>query len=210
VRSELEISAAVAREAAVQLHVTCALRLIELAADRSSASRALRIYVRLHGFGETEAAIVSSRVLAQLGKRAARSGAAPFVIEGEEDLGDEPVSLVRAVRERLRGRIHVDLRRWIELHTGASKLALLELHVRHAEGFARELTATHSIAEAAQVYVDLVGIPPALREMLYLGITERLAEEELPRPQTQRSDPAQIVPRKPPFQRGNGRGTAVG
>ena len=209
-RTELEISAAVAREAALQLHVNSSLRLIELASDRISASRALRIYVRLHGFGETEAAIISSRVLAQLGKRAARTGAAPFVIDGEEELSDEPVSIVRAVRERLRGRIHHDLRRQIELHTGATKLAILDLHVRHAEGFARELSATHSIAGATEVYVDLLGIQPSLREMLYLGVVQRLADEELPRPQPQRSEPAQLLPKKTPFQRRNDRGTAVG
>lgn len=179
-RGELEIAAAVAREAILQLHVGAALRLIDLAADRVHPTRMMRIYVRLHGFGQTEAMVVSSRLLAQLGKRAARGEVTPLS-EADADLNEEQVSIVRAVRDRLRGRQHHDLRRWIELHTGSTKVALLELHVRHAEVFSRQLADKFTIEEAVDVYMDMAGAEPTLRDVLYFGVLDRLANEELPR-----------------------------
>jgi hypothetical protein len=183
-RSELEIAAAVAREGILQLHMTAALRLIEIASDRVSAVRILGIYLRLHGFNGAEASILANRVLAHIGQRAARGAVigSPVIVEGDEpEIQQDAVSLLRAVRERLRGRIHHELRRWVELHTGATQLALLDTHVRHAERFVRELAETHSVSAATQVYIEMVGVGPALREVLYLGVLDKLADEELPK-----------------------------
>lgn len=196
-RSELEIAAAVAREGILQLHVTAALRLIEIASEQVSAVRILGIYLRLHGFGGADASILANRVLAQIGQRAARglSTGTPVITEGDEpEIEQDAVSLLRAVRERLRGRIHHELRRWVELHTGQTQLALLDAHVRYAERFVRDLAETHSRSAATQVYVEMVGVGPALREVLYFGVLDKLAEEELPKRKTKSADVA-VLPK---------------
>src|SRR5687767_9499752 len=99
-RGELEIAAAVAREAVMQLHMGAATRLIELASDRVSAMRILSIYLRVHGFNEADATILSNRVLAQIGQRAAKTTtpAAPSLVSDDQgEVEADSVSLLRAV-----------------------------------------------------------------------------------------------------------------
>lgn len=182
-RRELEVAAAVAREAVMQFHVSNAIRFIELADDRVSAVRMLEIYLRLHRITDTPAELLAYRVLAALGQRSSKHGVAPhYFLEGEGDNLENTRSLFRVVRNRLRGRVHHDLRRQVEIATGSAQVALIELHVRHALKFVHDLSGTHSIAEAAALYADMAGVPSMYKDMLYLFLLDRLAAEELPRP----------------------------
>lgn len=182
-RRELEVAAAVAREAVMQFHVTSAIRLIELADERVSAVRMLEIYLRLHRLLDASAELLAYRVLAALGQRSAKNGIAPnYFVEGEiPDDTENTRSLFRVVKNRLRGRIHHDLRRKVEIATGATQVALIELHVRHALKFVRDLAVTHSIAESVALYAEMAGVQPVYRETLYLFLLDRMATEELPR-----------------------------
>ena len=119
-RRELEVLAALAREAVTQFHVNSALSLIELAAGRVSAVRMLDIYLRMHGIVSAEAELLSYSVLAALGPRASKGAAASLFGEGEEPVTPERGSVFKILKGRLRGRIHHDLRRWVELATGAA------------------------------------------------------------------------------------------
>ncbi|HEX6132968.1 MAG TPA: hypothetical protein VFZ24_03230 [Longimicrobiales bacterium] len=199
-RRELEVSAALAREAVTQFHVNSALSLIELAADRVSAVRMLDIYLRMHGIVGPEAELLSYSVLAALGHRASKGTTASLFVEGEEPAPLEQASLLKLLKVRLKGRVHHDLRRWVELATGATQAGLVDIHVRHAVRFARELGDSHSIAQAAELYAEMAGVPVILRDMLYIYLLERLAAEELPRrnqttaPQTDR---VSLFPHRP-------------
>jgi len=85
------------------------------------------------------------------------------------------------VKNRLRGRVHHDLRRKVEIATGSTQVALIELHCRHALKFVRDLAETHSISEATTLYADMAGVPAMYKDTLYLFLLDRLAAEELPR-----------------------------
>jgi hypothetical protein len=189
-RRELQVLAAVAREALLQTHVTRAIKLIELAGNRVSVMRMLGIYTRVHVLSEADTEVFSNRLLAVLG----RKGEGPVVyVEGEPV--HESGSFVRVVRDRLRGRQLHDLRRWVELHAGATQAALIDLHVRHALRFISELNESHSISEALDVYSELVDVPDNMRDALYIFALDRLAAEELPK--AQKREAAEQLPMFP-------------
>lgn len=179
-RRQLEVAAAIAREAVKQHHVTSALRLIELGADRAQPTRMLDIYLRLHGLMGAHAEQLAYSVLAALGTRSADSKAAALLV-GREDVEVEPTSMFQELRRRLRGRTHHELRRWVELATGAAQARLLDIHVAHATRFADELAASHSVAQACALYADMAGVPGNLRDLLQILLLDRLATRELPR-----------------------------
>jgi hypothetical protein len=179
-RRELEIAAAVAREKIVQFHVTSALRLIGMAGDRVAPVRMLEIYLRLHRIAGPEADLLAYRVLAAIGESAASSTAHLF-IQDEVAPKEESTSIWRSFRDRMRGRVHHDLRRWVELATGAAQAGLIDIHVQHAVRFANELAETHSVAEAAAAYAEMVDMSGALRSAFAIRLTDRLAADHLPR-----------------------------
>lgn len=178
-RRELDVAAAVARDEVMQFHVASALRLIELAAGRVSAGRMVDIYVRLHGLAGAHGEVLMYSVLAVIGQRSVNAARASLVVEDEESLPRDARSLLRILRGRLRGRVHHDLRRAVELATGAAQVRLLEIHVKHALRFARELAETHGISQAAELYSVMTDVPDVMRPLLYAHVLERLAAEEL-------------------------------
>jgi hypothetical protein len=195
-RRELKVVAAVAQEEIMQFHVASALRLIELAAGRVSAVRMVAIHTRLHGITGAMAEVLSYSVLAALGNRAARGAAASLVVEGvegEDSMARDARSLLRMLRGRLRGRVHHDLRRTVELAFGAAQVGLLDLHVDHALRFVRELAETHDTAGAVGVYAAMTGVAPSARHMLYAHVLDRLAAQELPGENTVRAPAAQVA-----------------
>ena len=176
---ELQVAAAVAREAILQAHVARALKLIELAGDRVSAVRMLEIYARVQELHAAEAEAVAMRLLASIGQKA-KKGIRPAVyVEGEKD--DDGRSIVSFVRDRLRGRVHHDLRRWVELHAGVTRVALLDIYVKHAVKFAEDLRETHPTSAALSIFRDLTGVPNSMKEALEMFVLEKLAANELPR-----------------------------
>lgn len=189
-RRELELAAAVAREAVTQHHINSALRLIELGAGRVPASRMLEIYLRLHGIADAAAERLTYSVLAALGQQATPGQAAELLADPADDGG---VSIIRVLRNRLRGRTHHDLRRQVELATGAAHAAHIELHVRHSARFAETLHASHSITQASEIYAEMVAVPKPLRDAVCIGLLDRIAARELPRHEPGQSPPAPRV-----------------
>jgi hypothetical protein len=180
---ELQVAAAVAREAVQQLHVEHALELIRCADGQVSDLRMLDIYLRLLDLTGPGGDAVANRVLASLGRTRApalgRAGA--FRDEGEpEDVVADDRSLLRLLRRRLRGRVHHELRRTVELRTGVVHAALLDLHSGHALGFVGLLADTHTIGQACSVYTSMVQLPPTLAAMLYVMVLDRIAANESP------------------------------
>jgi hypothetical protein len=193
-RRELQVAAAVAREALLQAHVKHALELIGLASNRVSVMRMLDIYVRVNSLPNADAELVTTRVLAMLGESTA-DGDRPLVyVEGESDLAGN-LPLVGVVRDRLRGRALNDLRRWVELHTGSTQVALLNVYVAHALRFVDMLQETHSIAAALRVYAEFVAVPRTMNDMLHLFVLDRLATKGLPA--GPRTEQVQLFPAQP-------------
>ena len=189
---ELEVAAAVAREAVMQLHVARALKLIDLAGNRVSALRMLGIYIRVQGLSGASAEMLAHRTLAAVGHRVNKGPTASLFVEGEAEPEDGRHSLIRVVKDRLRGRVHDDLRRWVELQTGATQVALLELHVRHAYNFVRDLAATHTIADACLLYSELAEVPTTMQSTLYMFVLDKFAADELPKGKPRRITEEQV------------------
>lgn len=179
-RRELEVAAAVARDEVMQFHISSALRLIELAAGRVSAGRMVDIYIRLHSIGGALAELLSYSVLAALGQRSSHGATASLVVEGEDAVAKDARSVLRILRGRLRGRVHHELRRSVELAMGAAQVGLLDIHVHHALRFARDLSETHDTAQAVDVYAGMTDVPSPTRSILYAFVLDRLAADELP------------------------------
>jgi hypothetical protein len=179
-----------ARERILEVHAAHALELIGRARGQVPTMRALEIYLRLHQLAGHEAEILSTRVLARLGAqgegrprltgagRAAENAAA-------EDEWDSPRSWVRRLRARLRGRTLLELRRWVELHTGRTEAALLRAHVEGAIRIIDIVKPTHAFAEAVELYTSGMAVPPSLSRAVYFLALDQIAGGELAR----RTDP---------------------
>jgi hypothetical protein len=193
-RRELMVAAAVAHEAVLQTHVIRAMRLIELSGNRVSVMRMLSIYTRVHVLSKMDVEALANRVLALLGRSRKSQPTPAMYVEGESENFDDRRSLMGSMRERLRGRRLHDLRRWIELHTGATQAALLEIHVRHALRFVHELHDSHLIEEAIEVYEEMVEVPENMAAALRIYVMDKLAAEELPKGTVidVSADPAQV------------------
>jgi hypothetical protein len=183
VKRQLDVAAAVASEELLTLHTQRALELVELARDRVTAPRMLMIYTRVHLLDEATAQAVVTRALAVLGQRAAEAGA--LVQAYREDEEDEALgesrSLLRVLRDRLRGRVHHDLRGWVEMHAGEVQMAVLDLHTTHALRFLQVLGDEHGTLAAVDSYVRMLGVRETQRTVLYHSVLARLALTEMPR-----------------------------
>jgi hypothetical protein len=183
-RARLDIAAAAAQESVTQLHVERALDFVQLADGRVSAARMLDIYLRLQALPSALRTIVRNRTLATLGRGGGGSDE-PFA--GADADGaqlpdeDDPPSVWRTVKRRLRGRVNAELRRAVELHTGRTQRLLLETHVRQARDFIDVLGREQPVDAACARYGELVHVPPVLAAVLYALVLDRLAVEEMPR-----------------------------
>ena len=190
-RRRVELAVAVAQERLLNTHVDHALRLIQLVGDQVPFENALGIYTRLLRLSDDEARVITTRALATLGEQAAKSEVWPDLVT-EEALAaaaaDEPGgdrngrrSIMNAMRQRLRGRVKDDLRRWVELSAAKTEVALLETHVENALSFVDLLEQEMPFSEAVEMYLDALEVRDSVAEVTYYVTLSRLADEHLPR-----------------------------
>lgn len=191
-RRRVELAVAVAQERLLNTHVDHALRLIQLVGDQVPFENALGIYTRLLRLSDDEARVITTRALATLGEQAAKSEVWPDLVT-EEALAaaaaaEEPDgerngrrSLMNAMRQRLRGRVKDDLRRWVELSAAKTEVALLETHVENALSFVDLLEQEMPFSEAVELYLDALEVRDSVGEITYYVTLSRLADEHLPR-----------------------------
>lgn len=182
IRRDLELATAVARDAVFALHTTRAEALIKLAGDRVQPLRMLQIYTRIHALPETDADFLTNRVLADIGRRAAKvARKQPVSDEENGPASEESASLLRHIRERLRGRVMHDLRRGVELYAGITEVALLKVHVTHAIRFVEILQPLGETIEGAlAIYRQTLAVRPGMGDMLYFFVLDRIATENPP------------------------------
>jgi hypothetical protein len=195
-KDEVEIALATLRERVIELHATQAIELIEKASDHVSTERALAIYCHLHRVEGHESVALRTGVLARLGRQGRkrpRSERVPADVAAMEEW-DSPLSWLQWVRRRLQGRNNVELRRWIELHSGRTQAKLLELHVNGALRVVDVLKPEKSYAEVVQLYAERMGVSPSLSRAIYFLTLSRIVEPSGPaaeRPSSQISTPTE-------------------
>jgi hypothetical protein len=182
-RRRLELAVAVAQERILATHVEHALRLIDLVGEQVPFENALEIYTRLLRLGEDEARAITTRSLAIIGERASEAEVWPELItQAEVDAAAEKGgrSLVRQIRQRLRGRVNDDVRRWVELAAARTEVAVLAVHVDNAVNFVELLQKEMLLTEAVELYLEALDVREAIAEVAYFMTLARLAEDHLP------------------------------
>lgn len=182
-RRRVELAIAVAQERLLATHVDHALNLIQLVGEQVPFENALAIYTRLLRLSDDEARVITTRALAILGERAAETSAWPELItEAEMHEAEEGGRrrFMNVVRQRLRGRVNDDLRRWVELAAARTEVALLNTHVENALNFVELLEKESSLAEAVELYLEALEVRESVSEVTYYLALTRLSEKHLP------------------------------
>jgi hypothetical protein len=181
-RRRTELAIAVAQERLLSTHVDHALRLIELVGPRVPFDNVLGIYTRLLRLNEEEARVITTRALAILGERVA--GGELLVSEApppepEPDSADGR-GFMTTLRQRLRGRVNDELRRWVELVAARTEVALLETHVDNALNFVKLMTAEMPFNEAVELYLEALEVRDSVAEVAYFIALSRISDDLLP------------------------------
>ncbi len=182
-RRRVELAVAVAQERLLATHVEHVLRLIRLVGDQVPFESALNIYTRLLRLSEDETRNITTRALAIIGEKATETEAWPeLVTQAEVDQAQEKGSrsFVKQIRQRLRGRVNDDLRRWVELAAARTEIAVLETHVENALGFVELLEKEMPFTDAVELYLEALDVRDSIAEVAYYMALAKLADEHLP------------------------------
>jgi hypothetical protein len=182
-RRRVELAVAVAQERLLATHVDHVLRLIRLVGDQVPFESALNIYTRLLRLSEDESRSITTRALAIIGERATETEAWPeLVTQAEAEQAQErgSRSFVRQIRQRLRGRVNDDLRRWVEMAAARTEVAILGTHVENALSFVELLEKEMPLTEALELYLEALDVRDAVAEVAYYMALAKLADEFLP------------------------------
>lgn len=192
-RRRTELAIAVAQERLMSTHVEHALELIELVGDQVPFGDALDIYTRLLHLSEDEARVITTRALASLGERAEEEDPWPAVTARPD--GDETALGKRGVfanvKQRLRGRVNDDLRRWIELQAARTEVAILETHVDNAINFVELIGDELPLNDSVELYLEALEVRDSVAEVAYFITLARLSERHLPMERLSRTRPKQ-------------------
>jgi hypothetical protein len=184
-RRRVELAIAVAQERLLSTHVDHALRLIQLVGDQVPYASALGIYTRMLRLSDDESRVITTRALAILGEQVidSRDGttwadAPGDALEAEDD--ETRRSFLRNMRQRLRGRVKDDLRRWVELSAARTEVAILDTHVENAANFVELLEEEQPASESVELYLDALEVRESVAEITYYKVLSRIADQELP------------------------------
>lgn len=204
-RRRVELAVAVAQERLLSTHVNHALGLIQLVGDQVPFENALNIYTRMLRLSDDEARVITTRALAILGERAAETEQWPEFVDADPPAQSSQNGetarrkFMDQFRQRLRGRVKDDLRRWVELVAARTEIAILNTHVDNAMNFVELLEKEAPFSEAVELYLEALEVRESIAEVAYYIALARLADQHLPGgPATDdASTPASInLPRK--------------
>jgi hypothetical protein len=182
-RRRVELAVAVSQERLLSTHVSHALKLIQLLGDQVPFENALGIYTRLLRLSDDEARVITTRALAILGERAAETEVWPELVtasEAQEAAAAGNRSFFRNMRQRLRGRVKDDMRRWVEMMAARTEVALLETHVDNALNFVELLSKEQPPSESIELYLEALEVRDSIAEVSYYLALARMAQDQLP------------------------------
>ena len=183
-RRRVELAVAVAQERLLSTHVNHALGLIQLVGDQVPFENALNIYTRMLRLSDDEARVITTRALAILGERAAKTEEWPEFATSETTTPQNGETARRkfmmTFRQRLKGRVKEDLRRWVELVAARTEIAILNTHVDNAMNFVELLDKEATFNEAVELYLEALEVRESIAEVAYYMALTRLADQHLP------------------------------
>lgn len=182
-RRRVELAIAVAQERLLSTHVDHALKLIQLLGEQVPFENALGIYTRLLRLSDDEARVITTRALAIIGERAARSDEWPELVTAREMREVEASggrSFFRNMRQRLRGRVKDELRRWVEMMAARTEVAILDTHVENSLNFVELLDKEQPASESIEMYLESLEVRDSVAEITYYMALSRLSESKLP------------------------------
>jgi hypothetical protein len=182
-RRRVELAIAVAQERLLSTHVDHALRLIQLVGEQVPFENALGIYTRMLRLSDDEARVITTRALAILGEQVSETDSPTWTEARGEPVPDSDGSqrsFLRNMRQRMRGRVKDDLRRWVELTAARTEVAILNTHVENAMNFIELLEKEQPPAESVELYLDALEVRESVSEVTYYTALARIADQELP------------------------------
>jgi hypothetical protein len=183
-RRRVELAVAVAQERLLSTHVNHALGLIQLVGDQVPFENALNIYTRMLRLSDDESRVITTRALAILGERAAKTEDWPEFAAAPETPPQNGETARRKFmdqfRQRLRGRVKDDLRRWVELVAARTEIAILNTHVENSMNFVELLEKEAPFSEAVELYLEALEVRESIAEVAYYMALARLADQHLP------------------------------
>ncbi len=182
-RRRVELAVAVAQERLLSTHVNHALGLIQLIGDHVPFENALNIYTRMLRLSDDEARVITTRALAILGERAAETEQWPEFVNAEPPPQNGETArrkFMDQFRQRLRGRVKDDLRRWVELVAARTEIAILNTHVDNAMNFVELLDKEAPFSESVELYLEALEVRESVAEVAYYMALTRLADQHLP------------------------------
>jgi hypothetical protein len=183
-RRRVELAVAVAQERLLSTHVNHALGLIQLVGDQVPFENALNIYTRMLRLSDDESRVITTRALAILGERAAETEQWPEFVTTEAPPQNGETArrkFMDQFRQRLRGRVKEDLRRWVELVAARTEIAILHTHVDNAMNFVELLEKEAPFSEAVELYLEALEVRESVAEVAYYMALSRLADQHLPK-----------------------------
>lgn len=195
-RRRVELAIAVAQERLLGTHIDHVIELIELVGDQVPFDDALAIYNRLLRLSDDEARVITTRALASLGENAAGAESQRAWPDrmADADLAETEIapkrSFLGSLRQRFRGRVNEELRRWIELEAARTEVALLDTHVENALEFVDILDKEIPFTEAVELYLEALDVRESVAEVAYYITLARLNSKILPGRATRLKEPA--------------------
>ncbi len=182
-RRRVDLAVAMAEERLLNTHVEHALQLVDLTGDQIPFNDALDIYTRLLRLSADEARILTTQALARLGERGHDGERWTSELPHGRDVESQRDrrSFLENLRQRLRGRVNDELRRWIELHAARAEVSVLETHVGNALHFVEILEDEVPFNEAVELYLEGLEVRDSVAEVVYHFTLARLSDRLLPR-----------------------------
>lgn len=184
-RRRVELAIAVAQERLLSTHVNHALGLIQLVGEQVPFENALHIYTRMLRLSDDEARVITTRALAILGERAAETEEWPeFASESTSPPANGETArrkFMNVFRQRLKGRVNEDLRRFVELAAARTEIAILDTHVENSMNFVELLENEQTFNESVELYLEALEVRESIAEVAYYMALTRLSEEFLPK-----------------------------
>lgn len=204
-RRRVELAIAVAQERLLSTHVNHALGLIQLVGDQVPFENALNIYTRMLRLSDDESRVITTRALAILGERAAETEEWPEFASAQAQSAPANGETARrkfmnTFRQRLRGRVKDDLRRYVELAAARTEIAILDTHVDNAMNFVELLEKDLTFDESVELYLEALEVRESIAEVAYYMALTRLSETFLPKrpgaPETDNPSSIMNAPRR--------------